>query len=74
MSVGSTMLFHERLLGLSNFDHFYLRVCEAEKSTGIVKLFEVAEDLSINADDSLLATALVSRGGDILCQRIFLSH
>jgi len=74
ISVRSTPLFPERVLGLSNLDYFYLRIYEAAEGSRIVELFESAEDLSINADDPLLATALVSAGGDILYQRIFPSH
>jgi hypothetical protein len=72
--VSSTPLFPERVLGLSNLDYFFLRIYEAAEGSRIVELFEVAEDLSINADDPLLATALVSAGGDILYQRIFPTH
>ena len=69
ISVGSTTLFQERLLGISNFDYFYLRVYG--EGVRIVELYEVAEDLSVNLNDPLLATALVSAGGDVLEETIF---
>jgi len=65
ISVRSTPLFRERVLGLSSLDYFYLRIYQAPEGGRIVELFESAEELGIHADDPLLATALVSAGGDI---------
>lgn len=74
ISVGSTRLFQGRLLGITNFDYFYLRVYETGEGAQIVELFQVAEDLSINADDPLLGTVLVPADGDMLHETSFPDH
>jgi len=69
ISVGAATLFQERLTGISNFDYFYLRVYG--EGVRVVELYEVAEDLSTNLNDPLLATALVSEGGEVLEETVF---
>jgi hypothetical protein len=74
ISVDSKALFEDRPLGTTeepNFDYFYLRVYELGEGIRIVELYEVAEDLSTNLDDPLLAAALISAEGDVLEERIF---
>lgn len=69
ISVDEKTLFEDISLGLTeepNFDYFYLRVYEAGAGVRIVELYEIGEDLNVNLDDPLLATARVSAEGDIL--------
>ena len=70
ISVDGKTLFEDISLGITeepNFDYFYLRVYEAGAGVRIVELYEIiGEDLNVNLDDPLLATARVSAEGDIL--------